>query len=176
MAQKSLVISLLQRILLSHTRVSNGNDEAATAYVARFTRRILSAIGNESRAGSPKLGNDMAKGETVVDQPDFMAQLVSNLPDIVRSDAKLFDLPVSLDTDSCCQEEYIRVPEETTQTELDDEQYWFVAIPPSVPALTHNHRAMLFSAAPENNAAPSTSMWGGQDTSQELLGYSNPFL
>lgn len=47
----------------------------ATAYVARFTRRILGVVGQESRAASPRLldmGNGSGPPET-----DFMAELVS---------------------------------------------------------------------------------------------------
>lgn len=74
--QKSLIVSLLQRILLSHSRVSEGDDDMATAYVARFTRRILGVVGQESRAGSPGL---VAGGNGInTDDIDFMAELVSS--------------------------------------------------------------------------------------------------
>jgi hypothetical protein len=73
--QKSLIVSLLQRILLSHSRVSEGDDDMATAYVARFTRRILGVVGQESRAGSPGLMEGLNGSNT--DDMDFMAELVS---------------------------------------------------------------------------------------------------
>ena len=52
-SQKSNILSLLHRILLSHTLLSQGLSNSATAYVTRLLRRILSALGSESRAGSP---------------------------------------------------------------------------------------------------------------------------
>jgi hypothetical protein len=75
-AQKSLIIDLLQRILHAHTRASSGEANTPTAYVARFIRRTLRAIGMESRAGSPMSG-EMRVGDTnMVDgQPEFLAQL-----------------------------------------------------------------------------------------------------
>ncbi|ORX37541.1 hypothetical protein BD324DRAFT_622303 [Kockovaella imperatae] len=104
--QKSLVISLLQRILLYNTRVSNGDTNCATAFVARFARRTLSAIGNESRAGSPGHLNNADGSDPLLikrngeriggTQPDFMAQL----------------------------EEYMQVSEEPVQASVDDQQYW----------------------------------------------------
>lgn len=68
-------MSLLQRILLSHSRVSEGDEDMATAYVARFTRRILGVVGQESRAASPGLF-DMSSGNGAP-ETDFMAELVS---------------------------------------------------------------------------------------------------
>jgi hypothetical protein len=56
--QKSNILSLLHRILLSYTSVSDANKDpnTAPAYVTRFLRRILSALGAESRAPSPGPG------------------------------------------------------------------------------------------------------------------------
>lgn len=75
-SQKALIVSLLQRILLSHSRVSDGDDDMATAYVARFTRRILGMVGQESRVASPRLP-ETTNGSGVQDS-DFMAELVSS--------------------------------------------------------------------------------------------------
>lgn len=72
-----MIVSLLQRILLSHSRVSEGDDDMATAYVARFTRRILGVVGQESRAASPGLF-DMSNGNEPP-ETDFMAELVSSV-------------------------------------------------------------------------------------------------
>jgi hypothetical protein len=55
--------------------VSEGDDDMATAYVARFTRRILGVVGQESRAASPGLF-DMSSGNGAP-ETDFMAELVS---------------------------------------------------------------------------------------------------
>ena len=81
-SQKSLIISLLQRILLSHERVSEGDAEIATAYVARFIRRILAAIGTESKAASPRpgaveaaLNNQQIAGNN---EADIFAELVND--------------------------------------------------------------------------------------------------
>lgn len=46
----------------------------ATAYVARFTRRILGVVGQESRAASPGLFG-MSNGDGPPES-DFMAELV----------------------------------------------------------------------------------------------------
>jgi hypothetical protein len=51
-AQKSTVVALLRRLLECNTRVSNGDDDSATAIVARFIRRVLVVIGAESRSAS----------------------------------------------------------------------------------------------------------------------------
>lgn len=65
---------LLQRILHAHTRASNGETNVATAYVARFVRRTLRAIGTESRAGSPARGQ-VVGGDMMEGQPEFLIQL-----------------------------------------------------------------------------------------------------
>ncbi|GFZ49822.1 hypothetical protein JCM24511_07225 [Saitozyma sp. JCM 24511] len=51
-AQKSTVVALLRRLLECNTRVSNGDEDSATAIVARFIRRVLVVIGAESRSAS----------------------------------------------------------------------------------------------------------------------------
>jgi hypothetical protein len=98
-AQKSLIITLLQRILTAHARASSGETNSPTAYVARFVRRTLRAIGTESRAGSPmRLGmyGDMTGTGTAGDggQPEFLAQL----------------------------QEFMRMPEDTLGA--NDDEYW----------------------------------------------------
>ncbi|WWD22922.1 hypothetical protein CI109_107417 [Kwoniella shandongensis] len=94
--QKSLIVTLLQRILVAHSRVCGDEVNTATAYVARFVRRTLRAIGTESRAGSPL--RDQGLGENNVlgtnDQPDFLVQL----------------------------QEFMGMPEETVGT--NDDEYW----------------------------------------------------
>ncbi|WVF68288.1 hypothetical protein IAT40_003053 [Kwoniella sp. CBS 6097] len=75
--QKSLIITLLQRILVAYTRASGPEVNTATAYVARFFRRTLRAIGTESRVASP-LREQLISGNMVAgveEQPDFMLQL-----------------------------------------------------------------------------------------------------
>ncbi|WVR07895.1 hypothetical protein IAU60_004938 [Kwoniella sp. DSM 27419] len=76
MAQKSLIITLLQRILVAYNRAAGNEINTATAYVARFVRRTLRAIGTESRAASP-LREQITGGNMLGedDQPDFMLQL-----------------------------------------------------------------------------------------------------
>lgn len=54
-AQKSLMVSLLQRVLASHVAVVGGDEKSAPAHVCRCIKRILGAICAESRAGSPSL-------------------------------------------------------------------------------------------------------------------------
>ncbi|KAK8844525.1 hypothetical protein IAR55_006371 [Kwoniella newhampshirensis] len=94
--QKSLIVTLLQRILVAHQRVCGDEVNTATAYVARFVRRTLRAIGTESRAGSPL--RDQPINENGVlgtnDQPDFLVQL----------------------------QEFMGMPEETIGT--NDDEYW----------------------------------------------------
>ena len=75
-SQKTLIVSLLQRILLSHSRVSEDDDDMATAYVARFTRRILGVVGQASRAASPGIMDSNGSNEDT----GFMAELVGPLP------------------------------------------------------------------------------------------------
>ena len=67
-------MNLLQRILLSHSRVSEDDDDMATAYVARFTRRILGVVGQASRAASPGVMDGIGSNE---EDMGFMAELVS---------------------------------------------------------------------------------------------------
>jgi len=74
-SQKTLIVSLLQRILLSHSRVSEDDDDMATAYVARFTRRILGVVGQASRAASPGIMDSNGSNEDT----GFMAELVGPL-------------------------------------------------------------------------------------------------
>jgi hypothetical protein len=71
--QKSLVVSLLWRLLEANQSVSEGDPDAATAFAARFIRRILGAIGTESRHASP--GPSGAQNEPL--DFDFLAGLVS---------------------------------------------------------------------------------------------------
>lgn len=52
--RKAVVVSYLQRILLAHLRVSGSDDDVATAYVARFVRRVLDSIVMTSRPPSPR--------------------------------------------------------------------------------------------------------------------------
>jgi len=56
MNQKSLMISLLQRVLASHVLVLGEDDKSAPAHVVRCIKRILGAICTESRRGSPHPG------------------------------------------------------------------------------------------------------------------------
>jgi len=101
LSQKALIISLLQRLLMTHTRVSGSNSDTATAYVARFIRRLLGAINSESRAESravsPQDGADLtANPAAPIDLPDFMLEL----------------------------EQFMQMPESVVPAGNDDSQYW----------------------------------------------------
>jgi hypothetical protein len=50
--QQSHVVQLLKRLLVCHERAAAGDAEAAPAFVARFIRRVLSAMGTQSRVAS----------------------------------------------------------------------------------------------------------------------------
>ncbi|ORY22181.1 hypothetical protein BCR39DRAFT_552054 [Naematelia encephala] len=97
-SQKSNILSLLHRLLLSHVGVSQDDSNSATAYVTRFLRRILSALGAESRRSSPKPAIESTILDNADEQYDFFAQLGL--------------------------EEFLEIPEHVTQSEGNDEQYW----------------------------------------------------
>jgi hypothetical protein len=56
--------------------VSEDDDDMATAYVARFTRRILGVVGQASRAASPGVMDGIGSNE---EDMGFMAELVSTI-------------------------------------------------------------------------------------------------
>lgn len=83
----------------------------ATAYVARFTRRILGVVGQESRAASPRMldtSNGNGPPET-----DFMAELV-------RTRGLLS--PIRWLT--IIQEQFLQMPDNVVQNETKDQEYW----------------------------------------------------
>jgi hypothetical protein len=61
--QKSLMISLLQRVLASHVAVINGDEKSAPAHVARCIKRILGAIRADSRSGSPSFNQSATEAD-----------------------------------------------------------------------------------------------------------------
>lgn len=135
-SQKTLIVSLLQRILLSHSRVSEDDDDMATAYVARFTRRILGVVGQASRAASPGIMDSNGSNEDT----GFMAELVCPLS-VPRDDA---DAPRN---NSCrCQIMLLRTRRKTKNTGTSNTN------PDSGEALIV--RSMMFAADPTNNFAP----------------------
>lgn len=77
--QKTLAIGFIKRLHAICIRAANGNETAATAFIARFTQRTLRSLSLESRgpsratspAGAAEVGPTMA----MADQ-DFMADLV----------------------------------------------------------------------------------------------------
>jgi hypothetical protein len=94
--QKTLAIGFIKRLHAICIRVANGNETAATAFIARFTQRTLRSLSLESnapsRAASPT-GAEEA-GPTMVDQ-DFLADLVGqdlrHLPAILYCSCTLAD-------------------------------------------------------------------------------------
>jgi hypothetical protein len=65
-------------------QASNHDDQAATAFIARFTQRTLRALSMESRPASPvQAPADVAA--VLPDQPDFLVDLVSFPSHIVAS-------------------------------------------------------------------------------------------
>ena len=89
-AHKALIINLLQRILVSHTRILGEETNTAPAYVARFIRRLLGAINDESwlesRAPSPRprdeghpINGTQAAPPVPEQVPPFLEDLVSTL-------------------------------------------------------------------------------------------------
>lgn len=102
-------MNLLQRILLSHSRVSEDDDDMATAYVARFTRRILGVVGQASRAASPGVIDGLGSNE---DDMGFMAELVSHLK--------------SRWTYADDQEQFLQMPDYVVENETKDQEYWYV--------------------------------------------------
>lgn len=76
--------------------MTNEDSKTAPAYVARFIRRVLSALSVESRAGSPGLDTDLLAANDVA--VDFFAELGL--------------------------EEFMHVPEYVAQNEADDGRYW----------------------------------------------------
>jgi hypothetical protein len=50
--QKQIIVEQLQRLLLANSLASASAD-VATAYVARFIKRVLSSIAYQSRAATP---------------------------------------------------------------------------------------------------------------------------
>ncbi|OCF38974.1 hypothetical protein I317_07229 [Kwoniella heveanensis CBS 569] len=73
----ALCVLLRKRVLVAYTRASGPEVNTATAYVARFFRRTLRAIGTESRVASP-LREQLISGNMIAgveEQPDFMLQL-----------------------------------------------------------------------------------------------------
>jgi hypothetical protein len=96
-SQKSYVLTMLHRVLQAHASVTNEDSKTAPAYVARYIRRVLSALSVESRAGSPGLGSDLI--DTTQDLAvDFFAELGL--------------------------EEFMHVPEYVERQEADDGRYW----------------------------------------------------
>lgn len=97
---------MLHRILLAHASVTNEDSKTAPAYVARFIRRVLSALSVESRAGSPGPGADLLNGSSHGQEGgvevDFFAELGL--------------------------EEFMHVPEYVAQNEADDGRYWYVSL------------------------------------------------
>jgi hypothetical protein len=90
---------MLHRVLLAHASVTNEDSKTAPAYVARFIRRVLSALSVESRAGSP------------------------------GPDSGLLDAPQDLAVDFFAElglEEFMQVPEYVERQEADDGRYWYV--------------------------------------------------
>jgi hypothetical protein len=51
-SQKKLIIGLIKKIHQCCTEASSGDESVATAYVSRFTYRLLKKINVESRANS----------------------------------------------------------------------------------------------------------------------------
>lgn len=77
-SQKTFILTVLHRILLAHASVTNEESKTAPAYVARFIRRVLSALSVESRAGSPgitEIINGNVTGEELGIGVDFFAEL-----------------------------------------------------------------------------------------------------
>ncbi|RSH94939.1 hypothetical protein EHS25_000023 [Saitozyma podzolica] len=97
--QQAHSISLLKRLLTCHERAAAGDTEVAPAFVARFIRRVLSAMGNQSRAVSryPSPAGGQAV-DVAMDKQDnsFLAEL----------------------------DEFIRTSPGVEETNMLDEQYW----------------------------------------------------
>jgi hypothetical protein len=102
-------VNLLQRILLSHSRVSEDDDDMATAYVARFTRRILGVVGQASRAASPGVMDGIGSNE---EDMGFMAELVS--------------ASQCWWEDADGQEQFLQMPDYVVENETKDQEYWYV--------------------------------------------------
>lgn len=77
--QKTFILQVLHRILIAHASVTNEEAKTAPAYVARFIRRVLSALSVESRAGSPGLADTFVNGNPTGEElgvgVDFFAEL-----------------------------------------------------------------------------------------------------
>ncbi|RSH84056.1 hypothetical protein EHS25_005301 [Saitozyma podzolica] len=123
-SQKSYILTLLHRVLLSHTSVTNEDGNTAPAYVARFIRRVLCALSAESRAGSPgpafpgevpMLGLQLPLQETQgLGQSQSQGQAQAQGQGSVGDD---FFAMLGL-------EEFTNVPDFVSQSEADDVRYW----------------------------------------------------
>lgn len=78
-SQKTFILQVLHRILLAHASVTNEESKTAPAYVARFIRRVLSALSVESRACSPGIAEQLVNGNPTHEElgigVDFFAEL-----------------------------------------------------------------------------------------------------
>jgi len=59
--QKQIIVEQLQRLLLANSLASASAD-VATAYVARFIKRVLSSMAYQSRAATPAPSGDLGVG------------------------------------------------------------------------------------------------------------------
>ncbi|BEI99236.1 hypothetical protein CcaverHIS631_0402790 [Cutaneotrichosporon cavernicola] len=99
--QKTFILTVLHRILLAHASVTSEENKTAPAYVARYIRRVLSSLSDESRAGSPGIAEAMANGTGEGEMGigvDFFAELGL--------------------------EEFMQLPDYMAHNAADDDRYW----------------------------------------------------
>jgi hypothetical protein len=124
--QKTLAIGFIKRLHAICIRAANGNETAATAFIARFTQRTLRSLSLESRgpsrAASPTGAGEAGPTTAMADQ-DFMADLVGQ--DLRQMPAAILTLGLIRG-----QDEFLASTNMFTDTTRDDEQYWSVVICP----------------------------------------------
>jgi hypothetical protein len=126
--RRRLLDSLLRKIQNACRGTAGGDEDAITAFIARFFQRVLSTISVESRRGSravsPQFPDPQNQDQNQVAQPDFnfFSNFEPSFNDQVRVIPRYRQARTAL---MCIQDDFMRILSMPIyNSHVDDDQYW----------------------------------------------------